>query len=132
MSRSLIYTVNGNPQEVIADGAVSLGTVIRRYGCNLALSGDGIVARGAGYYTIDGSLTVVPTAAGEITATMYRDGVAIPGATATVTAAAAGDYVALPIVGVVRETCCDSASTITCALSAAAGVTNVAMKIEKS
>ena len=133
MSRSLIYTVNNNAQAVAADGAVALGTVIRRYGCNLSLSGNGIMVRGSGYYTITGTITVEPAAIGNITATLYRDGVAIPGVTASGYAAAAEDPVTLPLSGVVRESGYgDTASAITCVLDAAANVTNIAITVEKS
>ena len=131
MSRSLIYTVNANPQTVDANGNVALGTVIRRFGCNLNLVGNGIMVRGQGYYSVDAVIVAVPEAVGDITATLYMDGVPLPGATATGTATAVGDYVTLPIIGVDREMYCDSAGTLTCVLSAAATVNNIAVKVTK-
>ena len=131
MSKSLIYAVNLGTQAVAENGTVSLGTVIRRYGCNFSLSGNGIEVQGPGYYDLSCNVIAEPTAIGPITATLLKDGVAIPGATATAIAAAANDPVTLPIIGVIREMCCDSASTITCVLSAAANVTSVAFRGER-
>ena len=83
MSKSAIYTVNQSAQNVAVNGIINLGTIIRRFGPNLDLSGDAIMLNGAGYYDIDASITLAPTAAGNVTITAYKDNVAIPGATAT-------------------------------------------------
>ena len=131
MRKALIYTVNGNPQTVVENGNVALGTVIRRFGCNLNLVGNGITVRGQGYYSIDCAIIAAPTEAGNISATLYMDGVEIPGATATATAAVANDPVTIPIIGAVREMCCDSAGTLTCVLNAPATVNNIAIRVVK-
>ena len=132
MAKSMIYVVNTGSQSVAAGGNVSLGTVIRRFGCNLALSGNGIEARGQGYYRILANLTVEPTAIGNITATIYKDGVAIPGATATAYAATADNPVIIPVIGAIRLGCCgDEVGTLTCVLSAEGTVTNIVTEVEK-
>ena len=134
MSKSLIYTANTSTQVLAVDSIVNPGTVIRRFGPNLILSGNAIQIAGAGYYDIDASFVVAPTAAGEVTITAYLDNVAIPGATATATVAAGGDYVTLPITAVFRQSCpcCESLSSLTFVLtSTAANVTNSAIVIEK-
>lgn len=130
MSKSLLYAVNDTPQDVAAGGTAALGSVVRRFGCNAVLSGNGVILRGQGYYNIDCIIVAEAAAAEEITATLYRDGVAIPGATASATADA-DSSVTLPIIGVVREQCCDSSSTITCRISAGATLTNVALRVVK-
>ena len=134
MAKSLIYVVNSGAQAVAADGVVSLGTVVRRYGCNLNLSGNGVEVRGAGYYTFNCNIVAEPAATGSITATLMKDGVPIPGASATANAATADVPVTLPIIGVIREGCgcADSASTITCVLSADANVTNAVLLGERA
>lgn len=134
MSKSLIYTVNTSTQSLAVNSIISPGTVIRRFGPNLALSGNAIQIAGAGYYDIDTSFTVAPTAAGEVTITAFLNNVAIPGATATVTATAADDSVVLPIVAVFREPCqcCEGLSNLTFVLTGtAANVTNSAIVVEK-
>lgn len=129
MSKSLIYCVNGSSQNVLADGTVNFGTIIRRYGCNLNLVGEGVEVRGGGYYSFLANIVLAPAAAGEVTATLYKDGVQIPGAIATTTVAAADDVVTLSVPAVIREKgCCDGASAVTCRLSAEAEVTNASIK----
>ena len=134
MSKSLIYTANTSTQVVAVDGIINPGTVIRRFGPNLTLSGNAIQIAGAGYYDIDTSFTVAPTAEGEITITAYLDNVAIPGATATATVTASGDYVTLPITAAFRQSCpcCEGLSSLTFVLTGTtANVTNSAIVVEK-
>lgn len=132
MAKSMICVVNTGSQSVTAGGTVSLGSVIRRFGCNLALSGNGIEARGQGYYRILANLTVEPAAVGNITATFYKDGVAVPGATATAYAATVDNPVVIPVLGMIRLGCCgDEVGTLTCVLSAEGVVTNIITEIEK-
>ena len=42
MSKSLIYVVNTSTQNVLVNGIITPGTIIRRFGQNLGLSGNGI------------------------------------------------------------------------------------------
>ena len=128
---SAIYTVMNTPASVLAGGVVPLGSIIRRFGCALDLNGNGIVARALGYYTADVNLTVQPATAGAITATLYVDGAAYPGATATDTAAAAGDDVQLVIPALIRNAF-DGLHTLTVILSAEATVTNAAVTVAKA
>lgn len=134
MSRSLIQVVNTSSQAVAVGGTVSLGTALRRYGCNLRLNGDAIEADGAGYYTIDGAVTVAPTAAGVVTVAVYVDGLPLAGATASANVATGGNAVTLPLFGTIRQgCCCDAANSITVVLVAGAGnVSNISLRVEKS
>lgn len=134
MSRSLIQTTNQTTQAVALNGIISLGSVLRRFGCNLRLSGNAVECTGEGYYTINCNVTVAPTAAGDVTVALYDSGVQIPGAIASGTVAAAGDLVTLPIETTIRQgCCCDSADSITAVLLAGPGdVTNIGLRIEKA
>lgn len=125
-----IYTVNTGATAT-AGGSIPLGSIIRRFGCNINLNGNGIIINGAGYYDFDIVLTALPAAAGAITATLMRDGVAVPGATATVTAAAVGEAVTLPLTAMVRQFGNCAGSTYTVVLSAAATVSNIAVTVDK-
>ena len=129
--KSLIYTALTSPTAVAADGNIPLGSIVRRYGCALAANGNGVNVIEPGYYDIKASITVLPTAAGAITATVLKDGVAIPGATATGTAAAAGDAVNLSIVSALRKCGCGCPDLLTVELSAAGTVDNMALVIER-
>ncbi|MBQ8616258.1 MAG: hypothetical protein IJ418_02215 [Clostridia bacterium] len=125
-----IYTVMNTPAAVAAGGTVPLGTIIRRFGCGLDLNGNGVTLLPAGYYKADVNLTVLPTAAGAITATLLVDGVAYPGAVATGTPTAAGAAVNLNIPALIRNVCA-GAHTLTVVLDVAATVNNAAVAVVK-
>ena len=134
MARSAIYVANTGTQEINENGNINLGTILRRFGCNFGLAGTGLSIAGPGYYKIDGSFTLVPTAEGDIQVAMYKDEIAVPGASGTQTAAAAGDTVNISFSAIVKEGCpCnDTLSNLTFKLLlGAASVTNVAIVGEK-
>lgn len=83
MGKSLIQTTNQSSQPVAVNSIIALGSVLRRFGCNCRLSGNAIEVEGDGYYEIDCSVTLTPTAVGNSTVALYADGVQIPGAIAT-------------------------------------------------
>lgn len=131
MAKAAIYTANTGAQVLQIGSTLSLGSIIRRFGCGVNLNGNGIVIDEQGYYDVDASITATAAAAGTVTVTLLRDGVAVPGAVASATAAAAGT-VALPITALVRQMCCGSGSTLTLALGGtAATINNVALKVIK-
>lgn len=130
MSKSTIYTANAVPSTVAVGDLIPLGSTSRRYGCNLRQDGNGITATGAGYYLVTMSATVAPTAAGAVTITGQKDGVAIIGATATSTAAA-GAATDLAFSTVVRNIGCDSSILSFVLTGAAATVSNFAVSVVK-
>lgn len=130
--KSLIYTAMQTPTAVAVNGVVPLGTIVRRYGCNCNLNGNGIAINGQGYYDVDVSVEAAPTAAGTVTVQLLKDGVAVPGATAAATVAAAADTVTLAFPATVRLGCCSTGSVLTLLLTGAAStVNNVAARVEK-
>lgn len=134
MGKSLIQTTNQSQQNVAVNSIISLGSVLRRYGCNLRLSGNGIELTGEGYYKIDSNVSVSPTAAGPVTVALYNNGVQIPGAIAYGSVPTAGNPITLPLETTIRQACCcDSADNITCVLLEGAGVVdNISVRVEKS
>jgi hypothetical protein len=129
--KSALYAAMQTPTAVAVDGVIPLGSLIRRYGCDVALNGNAVNITGAGYYDVDASVTVTPIAAGTVTITLYKDGVAVPGATASETAAANGT-VDLSIPALVRQVCCAAGSALTLVLTgAAATVNNVALRVQR-
>ena len=132
MSKSAIYTANTTAQAVAVGGIVGLGSVVRRFGCALALNGNSISIDDAGYYEASVSITAEPTAAGTITATLFNNGVAVPGATASATAAAAGDAVSVSFDSVLRIFCGAVPGALTVVLTGgAASVTNAAVVVKR-
>ena len=129
--KSALYAALQTPTAVAIDGVIPLGSLIRRYGCDISLNGNAVNLSGAGYYDVDTSITVAPTAASTVTATLVKDGVAIPGATASA-AAAAGAPTVLSFPALVRQACCASGSALTLVLTgAAATVNNVALRVQR-
>ena len=134
MSRSLIQVANQSTQAVAINSIISLGSVQRRFGCNCRLSGNAIEISGEGYYEITGTVSIAPTAEGNVTVALYDNGSQLTGAVAYATVAGAGDFVTLPIVATIRQACnCDSADNLTLVLVEGAGtVTNVSLRVEKA
>ena len=129
--KSALYAAMQTPTAVAVDGVIPLGSLIRRYGCDITLNGNAVNITGSGYYDVDASVTVTPTAAGTVTVTLYKDGVAVPGATASETAAANGT-VNLSIPALVRQVCCAAGSALTLVLAgASATVNNVALRVQR-
>lgn len=130
--KSAIYTANTSTQAVAVGGTLMLGSIVRRFGCSVNLNGNGINLKEAGYYDVKVSITAAPTAIGTVTATLFRNGVAIPGATASAAVSTANNPISLPIAALVRESCCGDDSTLTLVLTGtAANVTNVAVVVVK-
>ena len=130
MSKSAIYTANAFASTVAVEDLIPLGSTSRRYGCNLRQDGNGITATGAGSYLVTMSATVAPTAAGAVTITGQKDGVAIIGATATSTAAA-GAAIDLAFSAIVRNIGCGSSILSFVLTGAAATVSNFAVCVVK-
>lgn len=124
---SAIYTANTNVT-VAENATVPFGTIVRRYGHNCQLDGAGFNLIGAGYYMVDVSVTETPTDAGPVTVQLYQDGIAVPGATATVTAAA-GATVNPCVNPIVRNCGCDCNSTLTLTVSAAGVIDNISARV---
>lgn len=131
MSKSAIYAVNTNAGTAIsASGTYPITRVVRRYGCDITSDGVGISCNGKGYYKVSAVASLVATGAGVITASLYENGVAVPGASSSVTAAA-GDTVSLPIDAIVRVNCCGNPNMLTIVVSGASTTVNAGMSVFK-
>ena len=133
MSRSLIQVSNQSIQTVALNSIVTPGSVQRRFGCNCRLSGNGIELVGEGYYTIDSTVTVLPTTAGVVSVSLYDNGTQIPGAIASGYVSTAENPVTLPLIATIRQgCCCDAADNITIVLTEGPGtVSNATIRVEK-
>lgn len=131
MSKSAIYTTNVSNPTVAAGGIVPVGSTTRRYGCNIRQDGNAITLCGQGYYLVNVSATVAPTAAGTVSLTAQKDGIAIIGATAAQTVAANG-VANLTIAAIIRNACGCDGSLLSLALDGVASVVNnLAVTVEK-
>lgn len=132
MSKSAIYTTNTTAPTIAVDGIIPVGTTTRRYGCNIRQDGNAITICGQGYYRVNVSATVTPAAAGTVSVTAQKDGVAIVGATGSETVAAAATAVNIGITAIVRNACgCDISILSFILGGGAAVVDNFAVTVEK-
>lgn len=132
MAKSAIYTVNTAATTLAIGDIIPLGNTVRRFGQCIRQDGNAISVCGKGYYLVTASITATPTAAGTITVNAQKDGVAIPGATASETVAAANTSVNLSIVAITRNMCDCGGSMLSFVLADAAGViNNIAVTVEK-
>ena len=132
MSKSLIQTYNQTTQNLAEGSTISLGSVLRRFGCDLRLSGNAIEVSNCGYYEISGTVTLAPTATGNVTVALYLDGVQIPSAIATQTIGTANDIVTLPLITTIRKGR-DGASQLTVVLvDGASAVSNVSLRVDRA
>lgn len=120
---NLIYTANIAGAAALTDGStIPLGSIERRNGCAIDLNGDNILLRGTGYYEVGATFTFVPSVAETVTIKLYKDGVEVPGAEAEVNTDAAAT---LPIMAIVRESCCASTGQLSFRVSTSIATTTV-------
>ena len=132
MSKSAIYTTNTTAPTIAVDGIIPVGTTTRRYGCNIRQDGNAITLCGQGYYLVNVSATVTPTAAGTVSVAARKDGVAIVGATGSETVAAVSNAANISITAIVRNACgCDSSILSFILGGVAAVVDNFAVTVYK-
>lgn len=128
--KSAMYAANASAQEVANGGIINFGAVVRRFGGNCTISGGNVNINGTGYYDMDADVTFTAGGAGTAVISLYKDGVAIPGASASLTAVADSIY-SVSVPAIVRQVCCCE-SVVTAVLSGISGtVTNAAVAIEK-
>ena len=131
MSRSAIYTANTTPTAIAVGNIIPVGTTVRRFGKCINQDGNTITLSGPGYYLVNASATVAPTAAGTVSITGQKGSVAVIGATASATTSAAAESANLSLDFIVRNLGCGS-SILSFALDGAdSTVSNLAVAVEK-
>lgn len=131
MTKSVLYAANTTAQTTVATGTtIDFGRIIRRYGSNINVSGGNVITMGVGYYDFDANVTFIASGAGTATIQLYKDGIAIPGASASFTTESATRY-AVSIPFITKDRCCCE-STITASISGVAGsVINASVTVTK-
>ena len=133
----MISSYNITTQEVAANGLLTFSTDRILTGCTATRNGQTFQLNKPGYYYVtfnaDGAAT---TAAGDIVVVLQNNGIAVPGAIATQTVAAADDAVNLAFATIVRvpPSCCAVDNTANLTLvntGVAATYTNVNINITK-
>lgn len=127
MCKSMINTVNTNVVAGITTGSkLPLGSVSRKFGCNLGLLGNDIVVNGKGYYEVSALAAVVPSATDVITIQLYQNGVAVEGARGSITIAA-GVAAIIPIEKVIRTADVDLDTRLSFVVTPATATTTVTL-----
>ena len=132
---SALYMANTSEQDLAANAQIPFGSIGRRFGrfCNVQGSdvviGDCCSKDGLGYYSVDCSVTLEPTAIGNVSAQLYVNGEPYPGAVQTGYSAVAGNPVPLSFTATVRLFGCCNLATLQVRLGdEAATVTNIGFR----
>ena len=129
--KSLLYAVNSSPQAMEENGVINFGQIVRRFGRNVNLVNGNAVLQGAGYYKISVNFVLTGAGTGPVVIQLYKNGVAIEGATDSRTLAVGNvNTLSMPAV-VVRDLCCVE-SVITAVITGDASTINTAaITVEK-
>lgn len=130
MAKSVLYAVNPNSQILAIGDAVNFGSAVRKYGSACGISGGTPFVHGPGYYMIDTNFTLEATGAGDVTITLYQNGMPIAGATDAKTVGAGSVY-NFSIPAVIREECCCEKAITAVISGVGATVTNAAIIVER-
>lgn len=128
MCNSLLLT-NSTAQSIAAGGIVPLGSAVHGFGKDIILNGNRINLRAAGHYDIEAVFTGLATAATPITLTMYEG--AVPVTSVSVTPAAAGAAVTLPLIWNSFIRCNCNSTAIYFELSGAATEADFVVEVKK-
>ena len=126
--KPLVYAVNSNSQSIASGGVINFGGAVRRSGCTCTVEGGNAVVSGTGYYDVTATLTLATDAIESITVSLYKDGVTIPGATASITTAASSTY-AIVIPALVKQSCCCESTITAVVTGGAVTVSNASIKV---
>ena len=133
--KSALFCINLSEPTLNEGASVPLGSTIRRFGPNIRLDGTGILVKDSGYYDIEASFTVTPSATGIVTIQLYQDGVAVPGGLASATVAATDTTVNLNILAIIRVQGCGCVEETSMLdfkiIENGATINNAAVKVEK-
>lgn len=132
MSKSAIFTALTTSTAVTVGSIIPLGTIQRRFGCNLDLATNNTIETcGKGYYKVTAVATMSAPSTDPITVSLQQDGVTVPGASATITVAGTSSETVLAITAIIRNKC-ECQSDLSFVLTgAAATVDNMSVVVEK-
>ena len=131
MAKSLIYTALTTAATPAIGNTVPVGSIVRRKGCGVSADGSVINLTDPGYYDVEIEATVAAAAVGSVVLQLQANGVAVPGATATVSISTANTQVeTIGISAVVRVMCCtDTMLSIRVSGTTAPTISNLAVKV---
>lgn len=122
MAKAFAYIANTTSQTVTGGGAINAGAAVHGFGCTngartIQVSNGNIVLSGCGYYAITVGATVTDSAAGNVTLSVYQDGVLVAQGSEAIAAASDPASISVPVG--VKVGC--GTSTITLVVTVSAG-----------
>lgn len=126
----LLYATNTSPQTLTDGQLINFGTPVRRYGKAIQVSGGNVTVNTEGYYPAIANVTFTPSANGTATLQLYENGVAIPGAKASIGVAANVTY-SLVVPTAVRTKCCCEKSISAAIVGVDSSVSNASILVGK-
>ena len=133
----MISSYNTTTQAVLADGLVNFSTDRILTGCTVTRNGNTFQLNKPGFYYVTfNAIAAATTTVGELTVELYSNGVAVPGAEASVTTTVAGDNSNYAFAAIIRvpPSCCMVDNTVKLTVvntGVAATYTNASINITK-
>ena len=111
---SLIMMITPTASSVVSGGVLPLSTIARRTGRVVSSSNDSILLNLPGYYKVTATATFTAPEAGDVEISLQKNGVSVPGITASTTVSTADTVVSsIALSGIVRVFPVDSIATLT-------------------
>ena len=132
-NNSLIFKVTTTPATILAGGILPLTTIARRRGRLITSENDSISLNAPGYYKVTATVTASGSEAGDIVLNVLKNGIEIPGLTASETiTTATTELRTLTISGTVRVLCGEGSAVLTLVNASTIGITtsNISVAVE--
>ena len=132
-NNSLIFKVTTTPATILAGGILPLTTIARRRGRLITSENDSISLNAPGYYKVTVTVTASGSEAGDIVLNVLKNGIEIPGLTASDTiTTATTELRTLTISGTVRVLCGEGSAVLTLVNASTIGITtsNISVAVE--
>lgn len=133
--KSLISVATTSSASVVTNGLLPLGTIVRKRGNEINLSGNSVAITdtGSNYYRVSVTATFTVPVAGDVTLALLQNGTAVTGATASTTITTADTEIrSLSFEAIVRTfNCCGLDSLSIASTGVGATFSNIAMQVEK-
>lgn len=127
-----IFAITPTPASVIAGATLPLAQTARRISPRLILGSDSVTASVPGYYKVSATVTFTAPAAGIVEIQLHKNGVAVPGITASETITTATTEVrTISLEGIVRVMCGETAILTLVNAGVAIDTSNIALSIER-
>ena len=132
-NNSLFFKVTTTPATILAGGILPLTTIARRRGRLITSENDSISLNAPGYYKVTVTVTASGSEAGDIVLNVLKNGIEIPGLTASETiTTATTELRTLTISGTVRVLCGEGSAVLTLVNASTIGITtsNISVAVE--